>query len=232
MDKELQDTIRDHQHRWRSNPAMKALIDDYVREHIVVAALGGFFVLGFALLSVFLWERYRRTPRSSAFNGSVERRMYLRALLLSSVVGSCLGLIVFVNAATALDPVPGFFMANTPTSPNSQAVDDAVNDWIESGNSVMPVIVEKTVSDRVGWQRPKAIVSGILFIVFAALSVKNWQALIRRSNAGKPPWSAGGVGLLAGKVTLLPLALLTMVMFIANTASATAPLAISLLGGS
>jgi hypothetical protein len=142
------------------------------------------------------------------------------------------GRIRIANAATALDPVPGFFMANTPTTPNSRAVDTALNDWITSGNTAMPALLEKHVNKRVGWQRPKAIVSGLLFALFAVLSVRISKALLRSSNASRSLRSAGHVGLLAGKLTVVPLALLTMVMLIANTAGATAPIAISLLGGS
>jgi hypothetical protein len=231
-DETLQKTIRQHEEGWQSNHAMKTLIDDYTREHFVVASVGGVLVVGFAVLSVLLWKRYRQTPRAVGLKSTLERKMYFRSLLVSSVVGLSLGLLVFVNAATALDPIPGFFMANTQTTPNSQAVDAALNDWIKSGNTVMPAILEKHVNKRVGWQRPKAIVSGLLFLLFAALSVRISNALVRSSNERKSPWSARRVGLLAGKFTVVPLALLMMVMLIANTAGAMAPISISLLGGS
>jgi hypothetical protein len=211
---------------------MKTLIDDYTREHLVVAAVGGMFVVGFAVLSVLLWKRYRKTPRAVGPKSPLARKMYFRSLLLSSVVGLSLSLLVFANAATALDPAPGFFMANRPTTPNSEAVDTALNDWITSGNTAMPAILEKHLNKRVGWQRPKAIVSGLLFALFAALSVRISKALMRSANTSRSPWAARRVGLLAGKLTEVPLALLTMVMFIANTAGAMAPISISLLGGS
>jgi energy-coupling factor transporter transmembrane protein EcfT len=227
----LQKTIRQHEEGWQSNHAMKTLIDDYTREHFVVAAVGGVFAVGFAVVSVLLWKRYRKTPQAAGLKSTLARKMYFRSLLLSSVVGLSLGLLVFANASTALDPAPGFFMANTATTPNSQAVDTALNDWITSGNTTMPAILEKHVNKRVGWQRPKAIVSGFLFALFAALSVRISKALIR-SSTSKSQWAARRVGLLAGKLTVVPLALLTMVMFIANTAGAMAPISISLLGGS
>jgi menaquinone-dependent protoporphyrinogen IX oxidase len=96
----------------------------------------------------------------------------------------------------------------------------------------MPPVIEQKIRKRIGWQRPKAMVTGILFLLFAALSVKNWKAMIRRTSAGKSLWQPQGIGLLAGKVTVLPLAFLMMVMFIANTAGSLAPVSISLLGGS
>jgi hypothetical protein len=231
-DEALQKTIRQHEEGWQSNHAMKTLIDDYTKEHLVVAVVGGVFVVGFAVLSVLLWKRYRKTPRDAGLKFKLEQKMYFRSLLLSSIVALSLGLLVFVNVATALDPAPGFFMANTATTPNSQAVDTALNDWITSGNTAMPAVLEKHINKRVGWQRPKAIISGILFALFAVLSVRISKALVRSSDASKSRWSARRVGLLAGKLTAVPLSLLTMVMFIANTAGATAPRAISLLGGS
>jgi hypothetical protein len=235
FDKALQNTIRSYEGGWQSNPAMKTLVNDYAREHFVVVVLGGVFTLGFAVLSVLLWRQYRRQAKTTGFakpGARATRRIYFRGWLLSSLVALSLGLVVFANASNAMNPLPGFSMANAPTTPNTVVVDAALNDWIQSGTKAMPPVIEQKIRKRIGWQRPKAMVTGILFLLFAALSVKNWKAMIRRTSAGKSLWQPQGIGLLAGKVTVLPLAFLMMVMFIANTAGSLAPVSISLLGGS
>ncbi len=235
FDKALQNTIRSHEHEWRSNPAMKTLMNDYARAHSIVVVLGGAFVIGFAILSVFFWKQFRKqskAPDALRSKSPVTVRMYFRAWLLASAVTLSLGLVVFANASNAIDPLPGFSMANTPTTPNTNAVDAALNDWIVSGQKQMPAVIEEKISKRISWQRPKAIITGVLFALFAALSVKNWKALIQRVQSGKSLWQPQGIALLAGKFTVLPLAFMMLVMFLANTQGALAPITISLLGGS
>lgn len=235
LDKALQNTIRSHEQEWQSNPAMKALVNDYARAHSIVVVLGGAFVIGFTILSVFLWKqfwRHRKAPNTLRSKPPVARGMYFRAWLLASVVALALGVVVFANASNALDPLPGFSMANTPATPNTNVVDAALNDWIVSGQKQMPTVIEEKIRKRISWQRPKAIIAGLLFVLFAALSVKNWKALIRHADTGKSVWQPQGIGLLAGKFTVLPLAVVMLVMFIANTQGALAPITITLLGGS
>jgi hypothetical protein len=235
LDKDLQQTIRVHEDGWRSNPAMRTLVNDYARAHVIVVVLGGVFVLGFAILSVRLWKNYRalrKAPLGPPKSTVTRQRMYFRAWLLSCAVTMSLGLVVFANASNAINPLPGFSMANTVKTPNSYAVDAALKDWIRSGEKPMPPLIKQKISKRISWQRPKAIATGFLFVLFAALSVKNWKALLRRTNAGKSLWQPQGLRLLAGKITVLPLAFLMLIMFLANTQGALAPVTISLLGGS
>jgi hypothetical protein len=229
---ELHETIRQHQEEWQSNHAMKTLIDDYTRGHVVVIVLGSLFVLGFVTLSVSFWKRYRSSPRAVDTKWPVEKKMNFIGWLLSSAVGLLLALIVFANMTTVLSPVPGFVSASAHPTPNSRAVDAAVIDWIAAGKGPVPAVVEQKARQRVAWQRPKAIISGLVFVVLAMLSVKNWKALLRRSDTTTSRWKLRRTGLLVGEFTVVPLALLAMVMFIANAQGAIAPVAISLLGGS
>lgn len=78
----------------------------------------------------------------------------------------------------------------------------------------------------------KAAISGLLFIVFAGLSVKTWRSLLRRAQTGRPSTLLQSAGTIAAEATVVPLALLAMVMFVANTQASLAPLSISVLGGS
>jgi hypothetical protein len=233
FNEELENAIRQHQKGWQSNHAMKTLIDDYTRGHVVVVAVGGLFLLGFMLLSVLLWRQYRRTQRPAGSKWSVDRKMYFASWLVSSVVGLFMALIVFANVTTVLNPVPGFVSASAHPTPNSKVVDAAVIDWIALGKGPVPTIVEQKVDERLAWQRPKAIISGLIFMLLAGLSVKLRKALLRRSDTyTSRRWELRRTGLLVGEFAVVPMALLAMVMFMANTQGALAPVAISLLGGS
>jgi hypothetical protein len=66
----------------------------------------------------------------------------------------------------------------------------ATNAWIESGSTHMPSTVHAAVERRLLWQRPRAIVSAILAVVFLLVSVRVWRNLIerrRRSRVGIRP---------------------------------------------
>jgi hypothetical protein len=232
QNRELEQVLREHEAGWRSNHAMKTLVDHYTRAHKFVVVAGGALVLGLAALSVSMWRRFTSVPKIRTRSSSFEKRAYLTAALLSTTAGLLMALIVAANATNALDPLPGFMLASWHPTPNSAAVDTAVIDWVRSGSGPIPWVVEDKISDRVSWQGPKAIICGALFVLFAALTMARWKALIRRLQAAdaNSRWRNRGhlaVGLTAGSFTLL-----LAVMFIANTQGAMAPIAITVLGAS
>jgi hypothetical protein len=231
-DVDLQTSIRQHEQDWQSNPAVKALINDFARDHFVVALIGGFFAAGLAMLSVILFRRYRSARHDVGSRSAAIAKMYFRAMLLSGFVGLSLGLIVFVNASTALNPAPGFFMAVAPTTPNGKVVDSALAEWIESGDTAMPAVLVNKVSERIAWQRPKAIISGSLFVLFGSFAAKSWRRRLRVLVIGGPQRKTARFGPFVKEASLFSLSLLTMVMFIANTGYATAPITITMFGGS
>jgi hypothetical protein len=231
-DADLQTKIRQHEQDWQSNPAVKALINDFAREHIVVALIGGLFAAGLAILSVILLGRYRSARHDAGSRSAANTKMYFRAMLLSGFVGFSLGLVVLVNAGTALNPAPGFFMAVAPTTPNGKVVDTALAEWVESGDTVMPAVLENKVSERIAWQRPKAIICGLLFVLFGSFATKSWRRRLRISVISGPHQKTARFGLFVKEASLFSLSLLTMVMFIANTGYATAPITITMFGGS
>jgi hypothetical protein len=140
-----------------------------------------------------------------------------------------LGLIVAANLSTAADPLPGFLQAAASPTPNSLEVDMAVTDWVRSGASATPAVVQAKVDDRVAWQLPKAIICGLLLVAFGALAVAQCRRLVRRSRAGEATprrrerWAP---------MATVCAGLLMMVLFIANLQNALAPLTITVLGGS
>ena len=218
---------------WRSNPAMKALIDDYIEYHQVLVVAGSLITLAFVWGSVaFLWSswKFREIDRPDR---RISQTVSLGFGILFGISGCLFGLLVVANASTALHPLPGFssLVSMTSTRYDSE-VDRKTIEWIQTGSSNIPPVIAIKVEDRIAWQRPKAIICGALFLLFSVLSGAIWKALIK--DAGQPRFSkrrhrtvvlASGFGTVSASMLLL-------VMAVANTQGALAPLTISVLGGS
>lgn len=226
---ELTDTIQRHSGEWRTNAAMRALVDDYTRSHWLLVALGGACTVALLTLGLAQWRRFRRTPRIRGVV-SWERRLFGTVAATLTFAGLAMGLITAANLSTAVDPMPGFLMASAHPTPNSLAVDGAVIDWVNSGSEAVPSVVDSKVDDRVAWQLPKAIICGLLLIAFSLLAVQLGRSIVRRARADEP--CIRPRRLLAAQLAVTCAALLMMVMFVANLQNALAPLAITVLGGS
>lgn len=224
---ELTDTIQRHSSDWKSNAAMHALVDDYTRYHEVLVAVGGIFVTALAALSFVCWRRFRAAPRNK---GRAERRLYGLLAAILTFAGLAMGLIVAANLSTAVEPMPGFLIASEHPTPNSLAVDGAVIDWVQSGSSGVPSVVDGKVDERLAWQLPKAIICGLLLIAFTVIAVRLGRSIIRRARADEP--FVGPQRQLVGQLAATCAALLMMVMFVANLQGSLAPLTITVLGGS
>jgi hypothetical protein len=230
---DLQQVLREHESGWRSNGAMKMLIDDYARYHWVLVILGGLLVVGITVLSAIVWRRFVRTKFSPTDTWPTERKLYFSLGVLSSFVGLCMSLLVAVNASTALKPLPGFATLPAPRSGQQrEALDAAVIDWVKSGQVRVPAIVEDRIDARLDWQQPKAIISGALFVLSTGLSLLLWKRLIRRTKLVGSNWRVRERTLFFAELSTVPFALLMMVMFVANTQAAIAPLTISVFGPS
>jgi uncharacterized membrane protein YsdA (DUF1294 family) len=235
LNTDLQQVLREHESTWQSNPAMKQLIDDYAKYHWVLVSLGGLLTVGLAVLSAIVWRRFGRTKRVQTGKWPTEKKLYFSLGVLSSFVGLGMALLVVVNAATALKPLPGFAMlpsrADTQQSQQS-AFDASVIDWVKSGRGDVPAVVKDRVDARLEWQQPKAIVTGVLFVLFAGFAFLLSQRLIRRTKAVGSGWRVRERTLFVAELFTVPFALLMMVMFVANTQAAIAPLTISVFGPS
>lgn len=226
---ELSDTIRQHSSEWRTNAALRALVDDYTRSHWLLVVFGGACMVALLTLGFAQWRRFRQAPRIRGVV-SWERRLFGMVAATLTFAGLAMGLITAANLSTAVDPLPGFLMASAHPTPNSLAVDSAVIEWVKSGSGSMPAIVDSKLDDRVAWQLPKAIVCGLLLIAFTLVAVRLGRSIVHRSRSGEP--LVHGHGRLAGQLAATCAALLMMVMFVANLQNALAPLTITVLGGS
>jgi hypothetical protein len=218
-----------------SNPALNKLLDDYAKYHVVVAAVGGLFLISFTVLGIASWQRFRAAPRSDHRGWTFEKRSYFSFSALSAAVGLMLAITVTANAGTALSPRQGFSgvvnMIGTPQpGGETDGLHEAFNNWLGSGSAEMPPLIQARIDDRIGWQRPKAIVCGALLALLAALSHRIWRTRINRSRQDRTP-QRGGRSLRAAGFSTVSACLLLMLMVLGNTAGSLAPIAMTLVFG-
>ena len=182
-----------------SNPAFNALLHDYAKYHAVLAVLGALVTTGLVLLTVRAWRRSRALAVASA------------------VLGLLTAVIVFANAGNALNPRNGLegtiSMLHTTQSGTEQAqVQQATNAWLRSGSADKPRLLQDKIDARLSWQRPKAIITSVLFLAFVGLCIR-----VRHRRI------VGTVGMLCTLVLL--------VMAVANTQASFAPMFVTVLYG-
>ena len=224
------------QSRSRPNPAMNALINDYILFHVVRVVAGGLLVVIFVLLSGFFWLRWRRLPRSDERKWAFERKTYFAFGILSTVVGLLIALVVVVNAATVLDPWPGFSLLvdslGTPkTGTQMDKLYQAFNTWLQSGSPSIPPLIQQRIQERIAFHTTMVIVCGILLVAFAVLSKSIWSTLIKRSRAREAKWTLKEGSLLVCGAASVTLSLLLMVIVEVNLRWAFAQITVTLLYG-
>jgi hypothetical protein len=230
----LNDLVRARAH---SNSAFSALLDDYTKYHAVLAVLGALLALSFVVLGIFCWKRYRRAPKAELRPRFVERKSYLFFGLLSTVIAALMTLVALANLSNVLHPRDGIADA-VPTfkaAPGTETarIHQVADRWLRSGTAETPAQIQHQIDERLSWQRPKAIICGVLFVVLAALWFGIWGKLLARSKR-RPrdaPWRLKEGTMTAGWVALAAPILVLMVMAVANTQASFAPLTLTLLYG-
>ena len=182
-----------------SNPAFNALLHDYAKYHAVLAVLGGLVTSGLVLLAIRAWRRSRPLAVASA------------------VLSLLMALIVFANAGNALNPRPGFegtipMLRTTQPGTEQAKVQQATNAWLLSGSADKPQLLQDKIDARLSWQRPKAIITSVLFVAFVGLCIR-----IRRRR-------------IMSTVAML-CTLVLLVMAVANTQASFAPMYLTVLNG-
>ncbi len=217
-----------------SNLALATLLDDYARYHTVLVVLGSLLVLLFTLSSLFFWRRFRKVRRSQP-QRAFERKVNAIFGVLSGGVGLSMALLVAANATNALNPSAGFsLLAGTLESarggPATVRLHQTFNAWLQSGSAAVPAPVQASVAERLAWQQPKAIVCGVLLVVFVGLGVRIWGGLIRQSQR-ETVWALRERALLGAGSATVAFCLLLMVMLVANMQAAFAPITLTMLYG-
>lgn len=224
------------QSRSRSNPAMNALMSDYIRFHVVRVVVGGLLMVVFLLLSRFFWSRWKRLPRSDDRQWTFERKTFVTFGILSTVVGLLIAFVVAVNAATVLHPWPGLSWLvdslETPkTGTHMDALYQAFDTWLQSGSPGIPPLIQQRIQERIVLHTTRVIVGGILLVAFAGLSKSIWSTLVTRSRTREPQWTLREGSLLVCGAASVILSLVLMVMVEVNLRWAFAQLTVTLLYG-
>jgi uncharacterized protein YacL len=219
-----------------TNPAMNTLINDYTKYHVVFVIAGSFFVIIFVLLSIFFWTQWRRAPKTDKHKWTFEKKTYFSFGILSIIVGLLIALIVAANASNILDPRHGFsLLVDTLWTPKAGTQMDqlyqAFNTWIQSGSTNIPPLVQRKIDERHAFHTTKAIVSGILLVIFVVLSMYIWSMLIKRSRVREVKWGLKENALLVFGAATVAFSLLLMVIVVANMQGALAPITLMLLYG-
>lgn len=224
------------QSRSRPNPALNALMNDYILFHVVRVVDGGLLVVIFVLLSGLFWLRWKRLPRSDERNWTFERKTYFAFGILSTVVGLLIAFVVVVNAATVLNPWPGLSLLvdqlETPKTGTQMAkLYQAFNTWLQSGSQSIPPLIQQRIQERIALHRTRVIVCGIFLVAFAVLSKSIWSTLIKRSRAREPKWTLKEGALFVCGTASVTLSLLLMVIVDVNLRWAFAQITVTLLYG-
>ena len=102
---------------------------------------------------------------------------------------------------------------------------------MQSGAASTPSPIEDRIDDRLAWQQPKAIITGVLLVLIAMSSARAWRTLVRVSRVAARPWAARDRVRLAGAIGSVPVCLVLMLMVIGNTQASVAPLTVTMLFG-
>jgi hypothetical protein len=213
---------------WQSNPAIKALVSDYSKFHAIFVIATSIALLALVSMSVFFWKRSSKLSKIRNSGERFERRVFRSFAFLGSLISLLFILLIAVNTTHAFSPsgvLEGFSLLSAPQG----EVGRSLLGWIESNNVEPPLLIKQMIHDRLYWQAPKAIICGVLLIVFAALSVRLWGLLLKWKRTTKPNGRIEEKTLFLAGTTTVSLALLMLIMGIANTQAALAPLAITVL---
>ena len=220
----------------RSNPALNSLLSDYIKYHVVLLIVGGFFSLILVTLTVLFWSRYKRAPKTDTRKWTFEKKTYFSFGLLTTIVGLFMVLIVVANASTVLNPGPGFsgvvdMLGTSQAGTHKTELYQSFNTWLQSGSTPVPSLIQSKINERLSWQRPKAVICSVLLAVFVAASIRIWGTLIRKSKVRETKQKLKEKALLFSGIGAVAVCLLLMLMVIGNTQGAFAPISLMLVFG-
>jgi hypothetical protein len=141
-----------------------------------------------------------------------------------------------VNATTVLNPLPGFSslvdsLGTPKVGTQMDKLYQAFNIWLQSGSTHIPSLIQSKIDERLAWQRPKAIISGVLLVVSRALSTGLWRTLLKKSQGRESTWGLKERALLVFGAATITFSLLLVVIVVANMQGAFAPLTVMLAFG-
>jgi hypothetical protein len=203
----------------QANQALETILADYRLYHAVLVVVSAIFVLALTVLAVACVRALRAARRSPT--GATRRQAWTYRLFIvaSILLGLFLLLVLAANISTVINPEAGF--AGVDQSGKAIAA------WLASGSPTVPAGVQEAVDDRLGWQRPKAIIVSILLVLVVVGSIAIWRRWIARTS----PSRGVNLMLLASGVVTAGMAVLLMLMVMGNVQASMAPIAITLVFG-
>lgn len=218
----------------QTNSVMNKIINDYARYHTIIVILCGSLVLIFALLSIIFWTRFKRIPKIGKSKWKFEKKVYLSFGILSSSFALLLLLIVVANVTNALNPRHGFSLAVVPSVSKGEIQTDELHhefsQWVKTGNTNIPPIIKNQINEVAKFHTTKAIYSGILLVIFVAVSIILWNMLIKKSKAENSKWRLKEIAYFIFGICTVAISLLMLVVVVANIQGALAPLTALLVG--
>lgn len=220
----------------KSNPALSRLISANTEYHFVLVVVGGLFVVALALLSVFFWKSFKKALKTNSLKWTFEKKTYFGFSLISILISSFVALVVLANVNNVLNPQKEFLGAiNMLGAPKAGSASDkrqqAFNMWLRSGSNQIPSLIQSKIDDRLAWQRPKAVICGVLLIAFLTLGTRIWHTLVQKSRMLGAKWKRQEVALLTAGVVTVFACLPLMLMVMGNTQASLAPLSMTLFFG-
>lgn len=198
-----------------TSPAYDRVLTDDRNYHIVFLVFGGFFTLLLLLFTVFSWVRFKQSSRRT-----FARRTYLSFGIVSVFLDLFMAVALWANVTSVVNPRQT--LAGTTFSPLGQA-------WVQAGSAQISPALQHAIDDRLSWQRPKAVICGVLLVAFVTLAVFLWRKLIRQSTSGEPVRKLNRRLMLGAGVLSALCCLVLMLMVIGNAEGAIAPLTLTVI---
>lgn len=98
-----------------------------------------------------------------------------------------------------------------------------ISEWIVSGSEKMPPVLVEHIYEKERFLATKAMICGVLLIIFVLLSKVIWTTLIKRTRVG-PKWRLKEKVYFVLGITTVCCSLLMMVIVIACTQGSLAPI--------
>jgi uncharacterized membrane protein YidH (DUF202 family) len=203
--------------QFAANAAYDRILADDRAYHIVFLVVGGLFTLLLLLFAMFSWRQFNR-----ALGRTFERRTYISFGAVSLILFLFMAVVFWANVTSVVNPRQT--LSGTTFSPIGEA-------WLQSGSAQISPLLQQAIDERLAWQRPKAVICGVLLVAFVALARLLWRTLIRQSSTGDPIRKIRRRLMLCAGVLSAVSCLLLMFMVIANTQGALAPLTLTAIHG-
>ncbi|MFF3025445.1 hypothetical protein ACFVRR_22845 [Gottfriedia sp. NPDC057948] len=213
------------------NPAMKMIIDSYAKYHaIMVIVCGGLLVLFLLLGGFFLYQLKKDTNKRFKF----EKKVYVYFGSLSFILALFMTLLVVANATNTMNPLKGLSLAYEPSVSSEEIYTDELhltfNEWIQKGEREVPAIIQKEIDGRIMMHSRNIIKYGIVLVISVTLSLNLWNSLIKKAKNNNLTWSLKDKGyFIMGNITVV-LSVFSLIVVIANTQGALAPLTAFMVG--